>query len=428
VSVLLGSGLVTLSFLLASAAPAADGDLTAAALEARNAVGLPAVETSPAVLAAANVVLGGGDPDGAFTANGGTGDVVAAKVPAGGALSTAKMKAIVFDPRVTAIAVLRRDRSVAVAAAVDPAQPFGAPVLAGAVIDPGVAGSLAVLFPPAAGTIPQITLQRNRGGQSITIELAATAAPGYEGAILVGLTPRDRFTGPQIGYSTTYTLKVGTNRSYTVRTRPIPALLASNAFMPGPDFAGIDRRRFLKVVDSLPPRARTIVKVIGGAVTVRVLANSAPVCGAPTSCAGFDPSYGYFMILNRAQLNSRLGRFVITHEIGHLVDFIGLDAFSYDDLRKLFSASPKWKNCFPLRGQCSPFIEVFADQFGFYSTNARGVQSGYGDDRLATASAFAKALQAQWSFRPPHNRNPLAGFGPFAKSFEEALHSSEDAL
>jgi len=170
------------------------------------------------------------------------------------------------------------------------------------------------------------------------------------------------------------------------------------------------------------------VKVIGGAVTVRVLANSAPVCGAPTSCAGFDPSYGYFMILNRAQLNSRLGRFVITHEIGHLVDFIGLDAFSYDDLRKLFSASPKWKNCFPLRGQCSPFIEVFADQFGFYSTNARGVQSGYGDDRLATASAFAKALQAQWSFRPPQNRNPLAGFGPFAKSFEEALHSSEDAL
>ena len=61
-------------------------------------------------------------------------------------------------------------------------------------------------------------------------------------------------------------------------------------------------------------------------------------------------------------------------------------------------------------------------------TNAKGVQSGYGDDRMATASAFARLLQAHWAFRPPQNRNPLAGFGPLAKSFESAMHSSEHAL
>jgi hypothetical protein len=428
-TVVLSTGALSFWFLLASAAPAADTDLTPAALEARKAVGLPAVGANPAVRAAAGAVLERGDPQGAFTSEGGTGDLITATVPAGGALSTAKLKAVVFDPRVTAIAVLGRDRNVAVAATLDPARPFRAPVLAGAVADPGVAGSLAVLFPPAFGTIPQISLQQKRGGTVVTIALAATAAPGVEGAILVGLRGRDRITGPQLGYGITYTLKIGTNRSYTVRTRPIPSALVSRSFVPGPGFTGADRQRFVKAVDSLPPTGRKIVDVIGGAITVSVLANSAPICGEQTSCAGLDPGNGYFMILNRAQLHSGgFGRFAIAHELGHLVDFLGLDTFSAQNFRKLFSGSPKWKNCFPLEGQCTPFLEVFADQFAFFSTNARGVQTGYGDDRLATASAFATLLQAQWAFRPPQERNPLAGFGPLAKSFESALRSGEDAL
>jgi hypothetical protein len=428
VSVLLAAGVVSFWFILASPAPAADTDLTAAALEARKAVDLPSIEANTAVRAAAGAVLGGGDPQGAFTSNGGTGNLITATVPAGGALSTAKLKVVVFDPRLTAIAVLGRDSTVAVAAALDPGRPFKAPVLAGAVVDPGVAGSLAVLFPPGSGTIPRISLQRNRGAQLVSIEIAATATPGVEGAILVALKGRDRITGPQVGYGLTYTLKIGTNRSYTVRTRQIPSALVSRSFVPGPGFTGGDRRRFLQAVASLPPTARQIVDVIGGAVTVSVLTKTAPICGFQTSCAGLDPGYGYFLILNRAQLHSRLGRFIIIHELGHLVDFLGLDTFSHQDLRKLFSASPKWKNCFPLQGTCVPFLEVFADQFAFFSTNAQGVQSGYGDDRLATSSAFARAIRAQWAYRPPQDLNPLAGFGPLAKSFESALRSGAGAL
>jgi hypothetical protein len=189
-----------------------------------------------------------------------------------------------------------------------------------------------------------------------------------------------------------------------------------------------DRKAILAVANLIPQAGRKIVDIIGGAVTVRVLGNSKSICGAQTSCAGFDPGNGYFLILNKAQLHSSIGRFVITHEIGHLVDFLGLDTFSHQSFQKLFSASPKWKSCFPLQGQCTPFIEVYADQFGFFSTNAKGVQSGYGDDRLATGSAFGKVLRSQWAFRPPQERNPLAGFGPLAKSFEDALHTGQDAL
>jgi hypothetical protein len=426
-TLVLGTGVVASWLFLTAAAPAADVDLTTAAIFARNEVGLPAVAESPAVQAAAGAVLDGGNAQGAFTSEGGTGDLITATAPAGGALSTDKLKAVVFDPRVTAIAALVRDRRVAVAAALDPSRPFHAPVLAGAVVDPGVAGSLAVLFPPAAGTVPQISLERYRGRQLTTPAIAATATAGAEGAILVALKGRDGVTGPQIGYGLTYTLKIG-NRSYSVRTRPIPSALVSRSFVAGPGFTGADRRRFMKTVDSLPPTARKIVDIIGGAITASVLDDTAAICGAQTSCAGIDPGNGYFLILNRSQLRSAMGRFVITHELGHLVDFLGLDTWSAEDFRKLFSRSSKWKNCFPLRGQCSPLLEVFADQFAFFSTNARGVQSGYGDDRLATRSAFAKNLQTQWAFRPPQDINPLAGYGPLAKSFESALRSGEGAL
>ena len=426
--VVLGVGALGLWLLFASVAPAGDTDLTSAALKARKAVGLPAIAANAAVRAAAGAVLDGERRTGAFTAKGGSGDLITATVPAGGALSTAKLKAVVFDPRVTAIDVLGRNGNVAVAAALDPARPFAAPVLAGALVDPGVAGSLAVLFPPGFGTIPQISLERNRGGELVTVGVAATAASGVEGAILVGLKGLDRVTGPQLGYGLTYTLKIGTTRSYTVRTRPIPGVLVSRSFAPGPGFTGADRERFVRTVDALPPVARKIVEVIGGAISVSVLTKTTPICGAATSCAGFDPGDGYFLILNRAQLRSYAGRFVIDHELGHLVDFLGLDTFSHADFRKLFSRSPKWQNCFHLEGHCSPFLELFADQFAFFSTSAKGVRSGYGDERLATGAAFAKLLQSQWAFRPPQGRNPLAGFGPLAKSFEVALHSSEGAL
>ena len=414
--------------LFPSAAPAADSDLTAVALKARKAVGLPAIGADAAVRAAADALLGGGDARAAFDSNGGAGSLVTASVPAGEALSTAEMESAVFDPRLTAIAVLRRNNTVAAAAALDFRRPFATPVLAGALVDPGKAGSLGVLFPPGVGTIPQISLTRYRGGELVTIEVAATAVPGREGAILVQLKGRDRITGPQIGYGLTYTLRIGKGISFRVQTRPLPAFLTSRPFAAGPGFAGADRQLFMKALGTLPPEGRKIIDIIKGAITVDVLTNSAPICRAQTSCAGFDPGNGYFLILNRGQLRSTLGRFIIDHELGHLADFLGLDTFAHVDFTRLFSHSPKWKNCFPTGGQCTPSIEVFADQFAFFSTNAHGVQSGYGDDRLATSAAFSRALQVQWAFRPPQDRNPLAGYGPLSKSFEDAMHSSADAL
>jgi hypothetical protein len=380
------------------------------------------------VLAAAGAVLSGVDPNGPFKAAGGTGNLVTAAAQSGGALSTANLKVVVFDPRVTAIAVLGRGDNVAVAAAFNPALPFPAPVLAGQDVDPAVIGSLAVLIPPGYGTIPQMTLQRYRGSQLVSIGIAATAQAATEGAVLVQIKGVDRVTGPQIGYGLTYTLKIGAAHSYAVKTRPFPQALISRPFVAGPGFAGADKSRFLKIVGSVPPAYRSALKIIAGTITVSVLANTTPICGEETSCAGFDPGNGYFMMLNRAQLRVRFGHFVITHELGHLVDFLGLDTFSHQAFQALFTRSPKWKACYPVRGTCSPFLEVLADQFGYFGTNFGGIQSGYGDPRLAKGPVFAKLLHDQFAFRPPQSLNPLAGFGPLAKSFHDALHSGQGAL
>jgi hypothetical protein len=245
---------------------------------------------------------------------------------------------------------------------------------------------------------------------------------------LIDIKGRDQVTGPQIGYGLTYTLKIGTKYSFTVQTQPVPAVLTSRSFVAGPGFKGADRQSFLNVVAGIPQPARKAIDTIRGAITTSILANSKPICGEQTSCAGFDPGNGYFIIINRGQLHSSFGRFAITHELGHLVDFLGLDTFSHEAFQSLFDRSPGWKRCFPLQGQCVPFVELFADQFGFFGTNAHGVQTGYGDNRLATAAGFATDMRQQWAFRPPQELNPLAGFGPLASSFEHALHTGENAL
>ena len=348
-------------------------------------------------------------------------------VPAGSALSTADLKRIVFDPRVSALAGARVGRKVAVAGVLDATLPFTRPVLAGATADPAVAGSIALLFPPGTETIPNVTLSERRGGTMVSPGIAATAIEGLGGAILVQIKGRDRVTGPQIGYGLRYGLSAGRS-SFVLRTRPLPPVLQGASFAPGEGFKGADRAQFLRDLRSFPPDARRIAGYIGGAVTVRVLDRTAPVCGEQTSCAGYDPGNGYFILLNRGQLHSDVGRFVIAHEFGHLVDFLGLDAFSYDSFHDLFARSPKWKSCFSFDGRCTPFAEVFADQFAAYRLRAKTIPTGYNDPVLTNGARFGGLLAREWAFRPPQVRNPLAGFGPLASTFTTALGSGGSGL
>ena len=426
--ILAALGLLTVVLAtLGDATSARGAGITSDLSRARSDVGLPPAPPNAAVSAAAGALLKGKDAEKAFADAGGAGELATAVVPAGSALSTAELKRIVFDPRVSALTGSRAGGKVAVAGELDTTLPFTRPVLGGATADPAVAGSIALLFPPGTATIPKVTLTERRGGTTVTLGIVATATEGLEDAILVQLKGRDRVTGPQIGYGLRYRLTVGTS-SFALRTRPLPPVLRGASFAPGEGFRGADRARFLHEVGRFPPVARRIADYIGGAVTVRVLAKTAPVCGAPTSCAGYDPGNGYFVLLHRGQLHSEFGRFVIAHEFGHLVDFLGLDAFSYDSFHDVFARSPGWKKCFSFQARCTPFAEIFADQFAAYGLRAKTIPTGYNDPVLIDGGSFGGLLTHQWAFRPPQVRNPLAGFGPLASTFTNALGAGGSGL
>jgi hypothetical protein len=420
-------GVVVLSVAAPPHARAADvsSDLS----RARRAVGLSPVPASAAVAAAATALAKGQEPGAAFASAGGSGELQAAIAPAGSALSTGQLKRVVFDPRVNALAGVRVGGKVAVAATIDRSLPFTQPVLAGAVADPAIAGSIALIFPPSTKTIPKVVLTEQRGGGvTVTIGIVATATEGLAGAILVQLKGRDRVTGPQIGYGLHYRLGVG-GSMFTLKTRPLPPVLANASFATGDGFTSADRARLMSEIRVFPAEARKIVDYIGGAITVRALSNTAPVCGGQqTSCAGYDAGNGYFMLLNRAQMRTPFGRFAIAHELGHLVDFLGLDTFADDRFYTLFKRSRQWRSCFRFPGGCTPLVETFADQTGVYELGLAKQPSGYNDPVLAPRASIGKLLQQQWAFRPPQERNPLAGFGPLAKTFTDALGSGGSGL
>jgi hypothetical protein len=396
---------------------------------ARAAVGLPPAPPTKAVTAAATALAKGAEPGAAFAAAGGTGELQTATAPAGSALSTGQIKRIVFDPRVNSLASARVGGKVAVAGTVDESLPFAHPVLAGAVADPAIAGSMALLFPPKTKTIPNVVLTEQRGGGvTVTIGIVATATEGLDGAILVQLKGRDRVTGPQIGYGLHYRLSVG-GSTFDLTTRQIPPALTSKSFATGDGFTKADRARLMAEIRVFPPTTRKILDYIGGAITVRALSNTAPVCGGQqTSCAGYDAGNGYFILLNRPQMETPFGRFAIAHELGHLVDFLGLDTFGDNDFYSMFKRSSAWRSCFHYQGGCTPLIEVYADQFGVAALGLSKQPSGYNDPVLASRSGFTTLLHQQWAFRPPQERNPLAGFGPLAKTFSSAIGSGGSGL
>ena len=147
-----------------------------------------------------------------------------------------------FDPRATALAVLRRDGTVAVAAALDPHDPSGrrssrarSPTRASPVRSRSCSRR-------RSGTIPAISLSRTEAATWSRSGSRPPPCPESKGRSWSQLKGRDRITGPQLGYGLDYTLKIGTHRSFHVRTRPVPTVLDSRSFAHGPGFTGADRQ------------------------------------------------------------------------------------------------------------------------------------------------------------------------------------------
>ena len=168
-------------------------------------------------------------------------------------------------------------------------------------------GSLAVLFPPRTGRSRDLARRGTEEARWSRSGSSRRRCPASRrGDPRVGLKGLDRMTGPELGYGLDLHAEDREQRTPTAYDLPLPPVLVARRSSPAraspePTASVPERRR------PLPPSRRKIVDVFRGAITVSRPEDRADVRWQ-TSCAGFDPGDGYFLILNRAQLHSYDGR------------------------------------------------------------------------------------------------------------------------
>ena len=132
--------------------------------------------------------------------------------------------------------------------------------------------------------------------------------------------------------------------------------------------------------------------------------------GPPISCAGvYQPQGGSLPTSNSfrgllhlhpthmQELQPPIRRFLVHHELGHIVDFALVPDALDKEFLALFRRSPKWKSCYPQTGArdpCIPFMEIFADQFAYWSTPPGQPDPSvtYRLPRLALTADFQRVL------------------------------------
>ena len=251
-----------------------------------------------------------------------------------------------------------------------------------------------------------VTLDERRGGAWVRLPVRGKTVPMSGGAQLVQVDTSG-YEGLRLAYATSYRLDLG-GTTIRFRTVPVPANLTARSWRFGFNMTPAARAEWLTATSRLSLLARHTLDQIDGFVTV-----SLQGCSRYSSCASWiDVPLSYTVSLTGYDFRGAdVTRFVGLHELGHIVDFLGLDDQGYAAFRALFKQSPSWRSCFrdsSEKSGCVSFDEIFADQFAFWATGfTSDPDGGYGDPPLAAAVDFGRVLAAQFAFRPPIWRNPV---------------------
>lgn len=313
-----------------------------------------------------------------------------------------QLLAVLLDPRTTlASTEPRASGTVALSLHTDASLPLPRPVLP-LRLDPASPLGVTVLLPARPRSV-RLLETRPTGEVALPLELRRAAGAG--GASLVQLDGSN--DGLRIAYAMRYRLVVdGTSWMYA--TSALPRAYLARGWRFGPTMRPGDRAAFRRALASAPPFAHVLVAQLDGAITV----DRRSCDMEDSSCAKYDESGAYSMSIAPANFADSFAdlRYVVLHELAHLVDYVGLDSGAYGAFRSLFRTSPRWRGCFPNaaadRG-CVDFAEILADQFAYWATELRADPGGgYGDPPLVASARFEAVLRAQWAFRPPLWRNP----------------------
>lgn len=342
----------------------------------------------------------------AYHAAGGTGTLELALIPSGWTVQRILdtlpwIRPLMLDPRATTITVEPGRAGVQViAVAADTSSPAGRTVSwPRDPVQPSGVGGLTVIAPAAAHQTVQL-LER-RAGIYTPLASLTDAGDGFPGSRVFTAVSGETL---RLAYSTVYRIDTGAG-SAVFTTAGINAQVRARGFA----FHGmtaVQKQTFSRAFVHVPALVKQIRASLDGAIGIS--ADGASRCGAGLSCAG-GSSAGFHMWMNAQHLRSQFSQFVVLHEFGHIVNFLGIDDKGMASFAQAFHRSPKWKSCFSHSlGQCPPLAEIFADQFAFYASGLTNVRSGYGDPQLIARAAFGRLLARTFLIRSSGLYDPFA--------------------
>lgn len=388
---------------------AARGDVLADANALRAQHGLPALTVADEPLAAAVALRWAGDdtqdqaysdPEGVFASAGGRALVRFAL--ADDVHPAAFYPAEVLDPRARAIQAVpvptnkyRPEPGTAYVLLADPAAAFTAPVLLGSarvnldadttaprvLVPPSAKRTVAVHRRVAGGWVPAGHYGDQGSGKDLVED-------GLGGGAVVTLAPD--FIGEEAyAYASTYRVSTP-GGAVTFTTDPAPPAQLARTFTFDRSVSPKLRRVFLANVRKGNAQARGLIARLDGQVTIKAHTGGESAAQVDPSV---DGSAAYSISFNRQHLlDPKLSTHITWHELGHIADYIGVDAESFTHLFKRNGR----KVCFPQRlgphKGCVALWEVFADQFAFFATGNTRVRSGYNVSPLGSRRAFGRTL------------------------------------
>jgi hypothetical protein len=316
------------------------------------------------------------------------------------------LAAALIDPRTTTVGVTPGSHNGVDVRLSGPTGPPPAALIAPQRYDPGSPLGLSFISP--APLTSKVTLTELRGSVPVSLPVVAYKAALSGGAQLVQVDVNND-DGLRIAYGASYRLDLG-GTIIRFHTSPLPTAFLERTWTFDPSMTATARAEWARATGALSPQAERVLNEIDGAVTV-----SRRSCGGAgeggDSCATWvDVPLRYTVWISPYDFSvPEATRFVALHELGHIVEFLGIDGAAYEAFRTLFAQSPSWRTCFPDQydGGCVPLTELFADQFAYWATGLpHDPEGGYGDPPLATTAAFGRVLAQQFAFRPPYWRNP----------------------
>lgn len=184
------------------------------------------------------------------------------------------------------------------------------------------------------------------------------------------------------------------------RRLAIPADVAPGRWVV--DMSSQQQVAFRAAIASAPELVRELTKGFDARTHVQVLERTQ--CGELHSCAigivtdqdGVRTASYSLEFLPEDLDGSGAARFLVLHEIGHLVDYEGITEEDAARFTTAFRASPAWKDCFPHDGECLASDELFADQFAIYATGAATSLTTYATPRLLSDATFEALLRATY--------------------------------